>query len=71
MEDFIAPLVGGGESMIETLGTYVTQMFSWVGTVMTDTNIQPFLLIGTSVGIVGAVVGLGKRITRVGSGRRR
>ena len=57
--------------MIETIGTYVTQMFSWVGTAMTDTNIQPFLLIGTAVGLVGAVVGLGKRIARIGSGRRR
>ena len=71
MEDFIAPLVGGGEIMFETLGTYVTQMFNWVGTAMTNENIQPFLLIGTSVGVVGAVVGLGKRITRIGSGRRR
>lgn len=58
-------------AIITTLGTYVTQMFSWVGTAMTDTNIQPFLLLGTSVGVVGVVVGLGKRITRIGSGRRR
>lgn len=71
MEDFIAPLIGGGEIMLETLGGYVTQMFGWVGTVMTNENIQPFLLLGTSVGVVGAVVGLGKRITRIGSGRRR
>ena len=71
MEDFVAPLVSGGEIMLETLGTYVTQMFTWVGSAMTNANIQPFLLMGTSVGIVGAVVGLGKRITRIGSGRRR
>lgn len=61
----------GGVDMITTLGTYVTQMFTWVGSALTDTNIQPFLLVGTAVGVVGAVVGLGKRITRIGGGRRR
>lgn len=57
--------------IVATLGTYVTQMFTWVGAAITNENIQPFLLIGSAVGVVGAVVGLGKRITRVGSGRRR
>lgn len=57
--------------MIGTLGTYVTQMFTWVGTALTNENIQPFLLVGSAVGVVGAIVGLGKRITRIGSGRRR
>lgn len=57
--------------MLATLGSYVTQMFTWVGTALTDNDIQPFILIGTAVGIVGAIVGLAKRVARIGGGRRR
>ena len=57
--------------MLATLGSYVTQMFTWVGTALTDNDIQPFILIGTAVGIVGAIVGLAKRVARIGGGRKR
>lgn len=60
----------GGKDMLATLGTYVTQVIGWTGDALTDTDIQPFLLIVTAVGIVGAIIGLAKRITRIG-GRRR
>lgn len=61
----------GASTMLTTLGTYVTQIFTWTGTAITNENIQPFLLVGSAVGVVGAIVGLGKRITRIGGGRRR
>lgn len=60
----------GGKTMLATLGTYVTQMFTWVGTALGNDDLQPFFLIGTAVGVVGAIVGLGKRITRIGSRRK-
>ena len=59
------------DKMLATLGTYVTQMFTWVGTALTNDDIQPFVLIGTAVGVVGAIVGLAKRVARIGGGRRR
>lgn len=62
---------GGGTTMISTIGTYVTQMFSWVGDALTDTDIQPFILLVTAVGVTGAIVGLAKRVARIGGGRRR
>lgn len=51
--------------MLETVGGYVTQMISWVGTALTDTNIQPFVLFTAAAGIVGTIIGLAKYIVHI------
>lgn len=57
--------MGEGGNMLATLGSYVTQIISWVGSALNDSNVQPFLLLVAAVGIVGAVISLAKYIVHV------
>ena len=61
----------GGGTMLETVMNYVGEFATQVGSVITDKNLQPFLLIPTGLGVFGAIVSQAKRITRIGGGRRR
>ena len=56
--------------MLATLGTYVTQMFTWLGVALTDDNLQPFFLVVAAVGIVGSICGLALWIASLGRRRR-
>lgn len=58
-------------TMLQTIMSYVTQFTTQLGTTLTDTTLQPFILIPTGIGVLGAIIGMAKRVARVGSGRRR
>lgn len=50
---------------------YWDDLVGCLKTVLTDTNLQPFILIPTGFGVLGAIIGQAKRVVRIGSGRRR
>lgn len=58
-------------TMLTTIMSYVSQFATQVGSILTDTTLQPFILIPTGIGVLGATIGLAKRVARIGGGRRR
>ena len=58
---------GGG---LSTIGTVVTQAWTWFTGVVTTANANPVMWVPVAFGIAGASVGLLRRATRVG-GRRK
>ncbi len=58
-------------SAIGVIGTIVTQCWTWFTGVITTANSNPVMWVPVGFGIAGASVGLLRRATRVGGGRRR
>ena len=56
---------------METISTVVTQVWTWFATAVTTANSNPVMWVPVGFGIAGASVGLLRRATRVGGGRRR
>lgn len=57
----VAILEGGG---LTGLGTVVTQLFTWIGSLVTTIENNPLLLIPIGIFVLGAVIGLGQRLIR-------
>ena len=47
---------------MENLGTVVTQILTWIGSVLSTITASPILLIGFGIFVVGACIGLVKRL---------
>lgn len=60
----------GTTNLLTTLGTVLTDVWSWFGDVIDLAGAQPVLLIPLGIGVAGSMIGLFKRAVRVG-GRRR
>ena len=58
-------------TMLETVMSYVGQLTTQLGSTLSNTTLQPFILIPTAIGVLGAIIGLARRVAKVGSGRRR
>lgn len=60
----------GGVHMLESFTTAFTFVWSEFGNAVDFISARPVLLVMPAIGVAGAVLGLGKRLFRVG-GRRR
>lgn len=58
-------------NLLTTLGTVLTEVWSWLTSVITLAGNQPILLIPCGIGVAGALVGLFKRSVKVGGRGRR
>lgn len=58
-------------TILQTIGTIVTAAFGWLGTAFTTAATHTEMYIPLGIGAVGAAIGLFKRSTRIGGGRRR
>lgn len=47
---------------METLGTVVTQVLTWMGSLVTTISSSPLLLIPVGIFVVGACIGLASRL---------
>lgn len=54
-------LEGGG---LTGLGTVITQLFTWIGNLVTTIESSPLLLIPVGIFVGGAIIGLGHRLIR-------
>lgn len=61
---------GNTSTLITTLGTNVTQAWSWLGDLLGNTTLVPVLMIPVAFGVARATIGLFRSATRLG-GRRR
>lgn len=55
-------VVGSMSSLLTDLGTVVTQMLTWVSSVVTTITGNPFLLLTTGIMVLGAAVGIVGRL---------
>ena len=58
-------------SAIGVITTIVTEVWGWFAGVISTANSNPVMWVPVGFGIAGASVGLLRRATRVGGGRRR
>lgn len=58
-------------SIITTIGTIVSNGWTWVGGAFSQAAIHTEMYIPLGIGIVGAAVGLFRRAIKVGGSRRR
>lgn len=49
---------------LTTVGTVVTQIITWMTTMLTTIASEPLLLLGIAMFIVGGVIGLARRLIR-------
>lgn len=47
---------------LATLGTVITQIISWVSDMVTTISSNPLLLISLGIFVLGAIIGLAKRL---------
>ncbi|MDE5564057.1 MAG: hypothetical protein K2I93_02785 [Oscillospiraceae bacterium] len=55
------PMAGESTAMT-SLGTVVTQMFTWVGNVVSTISGEPLLLLAVGIFCAGAAIGLAHRL---------
>ena len=58
-------------NLLTSLGSVLTEIWSWLTSVITLAGNQPILLIPCGIGVAGALVGLFKRSVKVGVRGRR
>lgn len=58
-------------SIITTIGTIVSNGWTWVGEAFTQAGTHKEMYIPLGIGIVGAAIGLFRRAIKVGGSRRR
>lgn len=47
---------------METLGSIFTQFMTWMGTIVTTISSNELLMLGIGIWVVGAAIGLARRI---------
>lgn len=70
-EMFVTATTGTDYSGLTGIGTVVTQVISWFGDAVGVFNDHPVMWIPCGMGILGAAIGLVRRATKIGGGRRK